>query len=62
MQKNAKQQLQSACTQLSIVQNSLNQAMDTVEKPNNKQQIKNALYAINNAIDVANTAWQNYQD
>ena len=40
MQKNAKQQLQSARTQLSIAQNSLNQAMGTVEKPNNKQQIK----------------------
>ncbi|MGL5346883.1 MAG: hypothetical protein ACRDA3_06005 [Peptostreptococcaceae bacterium] len=62
MQKNAKQELQSACNQLSSVKNALNQAMSTVEKPNNKQEVQKALDAVNNAVSVANSACNNYQD
>ena len=52
MQMNAKDQLQSACNQLSTAQGALNQAMSSVEKPENKQEIEKALNAINNAVSV----------
>ena len=62
MHMNAKQQLESACSQLSVAQNALNQAMSTVEKPNNKEEIQKALNAVNNAVSVAHSACQNYRD
>ncbi len=62
MQKNAKEQLREACSQLQCAQNGLNQAMNTVEKPQNKQEIQNALSAIESASAVANNAMQNYRD
>lgn len=62
MQKNAKDQLQDACSQLQNVQGALNQAMSTVEKPNNKQEIQKTLTAVQNAMSVASSAMSNYQD
>lgn len=62
MQMNAKDQLQSACNQLATAQGALNQAMSSVEKPENKQEIEKALNAINNAVSVSNSACQNYRD
>ncbi|MBQ6630630.1 MAG: hypothetical protein IJH55_00655 [Romboutsia sp.] len=62
MPMNAKQQLQSACTQLGVAQNALNQAMSTVEKEDNRKELQKALNAVNNAVSVANNANQNYRD
>lgn len=62
MQKNAKDQLKDACCQLQCAKDGLNQAMSTVEKQQNKQEIKKALNAIESASTVANNAMQNYRD
>ncbi len=62
MQKNAKEQLREACCQLQYAKNELDQAMDTVEKQQNKQEIQKALSAIESASTVANNAMQNYRD
>ncbi|MCF0148986.1 MAG: hypothetical protein HUJ77_11390 [Clostridium sp.] len=62
MQNNAKDQLQIACNQLSSAQSSLNQAISTVEKLNNKEEIEKALTAVSNAVSVANSSYQNYKD
>lgn len=60
--KNAKQQVQKVFSQLSDARNSLNQALSTVEKPENKQQIQNTLNAVENAINTTSTALSNYKD
>jgi len=52
--KNAKQQVQKVFSQLSDAKISLNQALSTVEKPENKQQIQNTLNAVENAINTTN--------
>ena len=47
-----------------FAQSALNQAMSTVEKPNNKQEIEKALTAVNNAVAqiVENEAVQEEDD
>jgi hypothetical protein len=60
--KNAKQQVQDAFSQLTNVKNSLNQALTSAEKPENKQQIQNTLNSIENAINTTSTALSNYKD
>lgn len=60
--KSAKQQVQDAFSQLTNVKNSLNQALTSAEKPENKQQIQNTLNAIENAINTTTTALSNYKD
>lgn len=60
--KNAKQQVQQAFSQLTDVKNALNKALDTVEKPENRQQIQNTLNAVENAINTTSTALTNYKD
>ncbi|KUO76967.1 MAG: hypothetical protein APF77_19120 [Clostridia bacterium BRH_c25] len=60
--KNAKQQVQKVFSQLSDAKISLNQALSTVEKPENKQQIQNTLNAVENAINTTSTALSNYKD
>ncbi|MBP3931960.1 MAG: hypothetical protein J6D47_20610 [Peptostreptococcaceae bacterium] len=45
-----------------VAQNALNQAMSTVEKQNNRQEIEKSLNAVNNAVSIANNACQNYRD
>lgn len=62
MQKNAKEQLREACCQLQCAKSELSQAMNTVEKQQNKQEIQKALSAIESASTVANNAMQNYRD
>lgn len=62
MKMNAKGHLDQACSELQHVQSCLNQAMQTVEKPNNKQEIQKALSAVNQAMSVANSACENYRD
>lgn len=61
-EKNAKQQVQKVFSQLSDAKTSLNQALSSVEKPENKQQIQNTLNAVENAIYTTSTALSNYKD
>lgn len=60
--KNAKQQVQKVFSQLSDAKNSLNEALTSAEKPENKQQIQNTLNAVENAINTTSTALSNYKD
>ena len=60
--KNAKQTVQKVFSQLSDVKNSLNDALSSVEKPENKQQIQNTLNAVENAITTTSTTLSNYKD
>ncbi|HYE82034.1 MAG TPA: EscE/YscE/SsaE family type III secretion system needle protein co-chaperone [Clostridia bacterium] len=60
--QNAKQRVQKVFSQLSDAKTSLNQALNTVEKPENRQQIQNTLNAIENAINTTSTALSNYKD
>ena len=62
MKMNAKDHLNQACNELHHVQSCLNQAMTTVEKPNNKQEIQKALTAVNNAMNVVDSANASYRD
>ena len=62
MTNNAKQNFQDACSQLKTCQDSLNQALNSVEKQENKQQIQNTLNAVNSALQTANTALSNYRE
>jgi hypothetical protein len=61
-QKNAKQHVQDVCTQLQTAQNCLNQALTTVEKPENRQKIQDTLNAVNSAMQTANNTLSNYQE
>lgn len=60
--KNAKQHVQEVFSQLSNAKNSLNQALTSAEKPENKQQIQNSLNAVENAITTTSTTLTNYKD
>ncbi|WP_304341529.1 hypothetical protein [Metaclostridioides mangenotii] len=62
MQKNAKQHLQDACGQLKNVSDCLNQAMGTVEKPENRQEVEKALNAVKSACTVGDNALNNFRD
>lgn len=60
--KTAKQQVQEVFSQLNNARDSLNQALNSAERPENKQQIQNTLNAVENAIDTTVTALSNYKD
>jgi len=60
--KKAKQLIQDACTQLQSVKGTLDQAIESAEKEHNKQNIINALNAVDNALNTANGTLQSYQD
>jgi polyhydroxyalkanoate synthesis regulator phasin len=61
-QKNAKQHVQDVCNQLQTAQNCLNQALTSVEKPENRQKIQDTLNAVNSAMQTANNTLNNYQE
>lgn len=61
-EKSAKQQVQQVFSQLSDARNALNQALNTVEKPENKQYIQNTLNAVESAIDTTSNALAHYKD
>jgi hypothetical protein len=61
-QNNAKQNVQDAYDKLVTCMDYLNQAVNSVEKPENKQRITNTLNAVDNAIEAANHALANYQE
>lgn len=60
--KNAKQDLQSAFSQLQSAQLNLKHALENVEKPNNKHQLQNTLSAVDEAVFAASNAVANYQE
>ncbi len=60
--KNAKQHVQDVTTQLQDAKNCLNQALSSVEKPENKQQIQNTLNSVDSALQNANDTLSNYKE
>lgn len=58
--RNAKQNVQDVQMQLQNCKNSLNQAMSTVEKPENRQKIQNTLNAVNSALETVNSTLTSY--
>jgi len=58
--KNAKQHVQDVSEGLQNAQNCLNNALASVEKPENKQQIENTLKSVNKALKNAETTLSNY--
>lgn len=60
--KNAKQLIQDACTQLQSVKGTLDQAIESAEQQDNKNNIINALNAVDNALNTANGTLQSYRD
>jgi hypothetical protein len=61
-QKNAKQHVQDVTNHLQSAQNCLNQALTTVEKPENRQKIQDTLNSVNSAMQAANNTLNNYQE
>lgn len=60
--KNARQRVQGVTGQLQSSVNELNQAMSSVEKPENRQKIQNTLNSVNSALKSANDTLSNYQE
>jgi len=60
--KNAKQLVQDVCTQLQSAKGTLNQAIQSAEKQENKQNITNALNAVDNALNTANGTLSTFKD
>lgn len=61
-QNNAKQGVEDVYDRLVTCMETLNQALSSAEKEDNKQRIKNTLGAVDNAIKVTNNALANYKD
>lgn len=60
--KNARQHVQDVANYLQQAQNCLNQALSSVEKPENRQYIQNTLNAVNSAMQAANNTLTNYKE
>jgi len=60
--KNAKQHVQDVTNHLQNAKNCLNNALSSVEKPENKQQIQNTLNAVDGALQNATTTLSNYKE
>ncbi|WP_242620444.1 EscE/YscE/SsaE family type III secretion system needle protein co-chaperone [Senegalia massiliensis] len=60
--KNARQRVQGVTGQLQSSVNELNQALSSVEKPENKQKIQNTLNSVNSALQSANDTLSNYKE
>mgnify|MGYP001544425924 CR=1 FL=1 len=58
--KNAKQYVQDVSEGLQNAQNCLNNALSSVEKPENKQQIENTLKSVDEALKNTKTTLSNY--
>jgi hypothetical protein len=61
-QKNAKQHIQDVSNHLQNAKNCLDQALTSVEKPENKQKIQGTLDSVNNAIQATTNTLTNYKD
>lgn len=62
MEKNAKQHIQDVYHKLETSRTCLNEAMNTVEKDENRQQIQNTLNAVQTALQAATTTLSNYTE
>ena len=60
--KNAKQHVQDVTNHLRDAQNCLNNALGSVEKPENRTQIQNTLNAVDSALQNATTTLSNYKE
>jgi len=61
-QNNAKQNVENVYDKLVSCMDSLNQALNSVEKEENRQRIATTLNAVDNAIEKANHTLANYQE
>lgn len=61
-QKNAKQHVQDVSTHLQSAKNCLDQALTSVEKPENRQKIQSTLDSVNSAIQATTNTLTNYQE
>jgi len=59
--KNAKQHVVDVTNHLQNAKNCLNNALKSVEKPENKQQIQDTLNAVDGALQSATTTLTNYK-
>jgi hypothetical protein len=62
MEKNAKQHVEDVYHKLQTSRTSLSQAINTVEKEENRQQIQNTLNAVQSALQVATDTLSNYTE
>lgn len=62
MEKNAKQQLEDVYNKLQTSRTSLSEAVNTVEKEENRQQIQNTLNAVQSALQLATDTLSNYKE
>lgn len=60
--KNAKQYVDDVCGQLQNSKNCLDKALNSVEKPENKEKIQNALRAVDNALHATINTLTNYEE
>ena len=60
--KNARQQVKDVSCKLQDSVNALNSAINSVEKPENRQKIESTLSAVNSALESANCTLSNYQE
>ncbi|MCT4508457.1 MAG: hypothetical protein N4A48_06795 [Tepidibacter sp.] len=59
---NAKHHVQMVQQQLQSATDCLNNALGTVEKPQNRQKIQETLNAVNGAMQAVNNTLNNYQE
>lgn len=62
MDKNAKQHVEDVYHKLHTSRISLTEAMNTVEKEENRVQIQNTLNAVQSALQIATTTLSNYSE
>lgn len=62
MEKNAKQQMEDVYNKLQTSRTSLSEAVNTVEKEENRQQIQNTLNAVQSALQLATDTLSNYKE
>ncbi|WP_346913331.1 EscE/YscE/SsaE family type III secretion system needle protein co-chaperone [Clostridium sp.] len=60
--KNAKQHVQDVQSNLMDSTTCLNQALNSVEKPENRQKIQNTLNSVESALNSVNSTLSNYQE
>ena len=62
MEKNARQHVEDVYHKLQTSRTSLTEAINTVEKEENRMQIQNTLNAVQSALQIATTTLSNYSE
>ncbi|HEY8804362.1 MAG TPA: EscE/YscE/SsaE family type III secretion system needle protein co-chaperone [Clostridium sp.] len=62
MEKNARQHVEDVYHKLQTSSTSLTEAINTVEKEENRQQIQNTLTAVQSALQAVTTTLSNYKE